>query len=340
MRVLLAWLLWVGGTLAAAEVAARGFWALRFGIPVAHPERVLPAWYPELPSVERASPSRDDGTYDVLLLGGSVLHPRWGNVTQELYEQLAYAGHRDVRIFNLARKAHTSRDSLLKYEALEDERFDLVVVYHGINETRANVIPPLFFREDYSHLPWYRRVNAVAPFHGRAHFALPYTLAFLSNALDVALHPERYHDPDHPRAEWLAYGAEIRSAGTFRRNLEAVLARAEERGDPVVLMSFATHLPGDYSLEAFREGRLDYGLHVSPVELWGDPQHVMAGVEEHNQVVRQLAEAHPDVLFVDQAELLPASGSYYNDVCHLSGAGSARFAGNLVEALLPIQSPD
>ena len=60
----------------------------------------------------------------------------------ELREQLAYLGQRNVRIFNLAMPAHTSRDSWLKYAALRDARFDLVIFYHGINEARVNNAPP------------------------------------------------------------------------------------------------------------------------------------------------------------------------------------------------------
>ena len=68
-------------------------------------------------------------------------------------------------------RLHTSRDSWLKYAALGEARFELVVFYDGIVERlrgtqdqgeimkkkkdetkrRANNAPPDIFREDYAH---------------------------------------------------------------------------------------------------------------------------------------------------------------------------------------------
>jgi hypothetical protein len=53
-------------------------------------------------------------------------------------------------------------------------------------------------------------------------------------------------------------------------NLTAILDLAGQRGDRVLLMTFATYLPADYSLQAFLEKRLDYGLHsAAPIEILG-----------------------------------------------------------------------
>jgi len=108
-----------------AEAAARIFWRLCYGIPIGHPDRILYAYYPALREVDKMRPAHGDQFYDILFLGGSVLDSEWGQVEQSLREQLAYAGQRNVRIFNLARPAHTSRDSWLKYAALSEARFDL-----------------------------------------------------------------------------------------------------------------------------------------------------------------------------------------------------------------------
>ena len=108
-----------------AEAAARIFWRLCYGIPIGHPDRILYAYYPAIREVDKVQPAHGDRFYDILFLGGSVLDSEWGQVEQSLREQLAYAGQRNVRIFNLARPAHTSRDSWLKYAALSEARFDL-----------------------------------------------------------------------------------------------------------------------------------------------------------------------------------------------------------------------
>jgi hypothetical protein len=64
-----------------------------------------------------------------------------------------------VRVHLAAAGAQTSRDSYLKYRWLSSKRFDLVVLYDGINEACANNCPPNVFRADYSHYAWYRFLN-------------------------------------------------------------------------------------------------------------------------------------------------------------------------------------
>jgi hypothetical protein len=100
-------------------------------------------------------------------------------------------------------------------------------------------------------------------------------------------------------------------------------------------MTFATYIPDGYSPEAFAAKSLDYGLHLSPIELWGRREDVMATLATHNEMVRALAAGRDGVLFVDQAELMAGSPSWWNDACHLTVAGSARFAENMVPAVLP-----
>jgi len=320
--------------LAAAEVGARAFWRLSYGVPFRDPGRILYARYPELRSVDTQRPAHSDKFYDILLLGESVLHKNWGEVEQALREQLAAGGHRKVRVFNLARAAHTSRDSALKYAALGDARFEMVIVYHGINETRVNNAPADVFRDDYSHFSWYEVVNTLAPYHGTTSFALPYTLRYLAVSMRQALMANRYAPTHKPNEEWLRYGGDARSAVSFNHNLSAILDLAATRGDRAMLMTFATYVPDDYSFEAFKQKRLDYGLHLSPIEQWGRREHVLAAVAAHNQVVRNMLAEHDGLLFVDQAALMTASARYFNDPCHLTVDGSSKFVEHLLAVLL------
>ena len=55
----------------------------------------------------------------------------------------------------MSQGAHTTLDSYLKHKALHNKTFDVVVIYHGINEVRANNSPPEIFKPDYSHYAWY-----------------------------------------------------------------------------------------------------------------------------------------------------------------------------------------
>ncbi len=331
-------LVFVAVCLLSLEVAARLYWRLR-GVPFTEPARVLQAFYPGLREIDARRARWNAAPIRVLLLGASTLTPRWGTVQAELREQLGFAGIPHVRIFNLAAPGLTSRDGLLAYEAIGRERFDLVVVYDGINETRANNVSPELFRDDYGHVGWYETVNALARHQGRARWALPYTIEYLALGVRQRAFPSRYIPRHRPHAEDIAYGGTVRSAAPFEANLRAILALAARRGEPVLLMTFATWVPADYSLERFQAGQLGYGMHLTPLELWGDPAHVQRAVAAHNEVIRALAREYPAVRFVDQAALLAGNPRSFNDPCHLTLWGAHRFVENLLPAAVEILRP-
>ena len=320
---------------AALEVAARAYWRLGYQLSFRHPAHPLFAYYPELKAVDETRPRRGDGYYNVLMLGESVLHHAWGEVEPALAEALARDGVRNARIFNLAVPAHTSRDSWLKYASMAGAQFDLVMLYDGANETRTNNAPPEIFRDDYSHYSWYAVVNALAPHEGRAAFALPYTLAFARARLRQRLAPDRFVPTNEPRPEWVAFGGTVRSAGSFERNVTSIVDAAARRGDPVMLMTFASWVPPDYSKEAFAAKRLDYGLHKMPVETWGRPDNVARALRMHNDVIRRLASTRAGVWFVDEAALVSGTGRNFDDPFHLTIAGSIVFAENVMRVLRP-----
>jgi hypothetical protein len=210
--------------------------------------------------------------------------------------------------------------------------FDLVVVYHGINETRTNNAPPEVFRSDYGHYSWYRFVNAIDRDRLLEFVALPYFVKHASIALRDRFGLSVVIPTSEPRAEWLEYGVDVKSDGPFRENLSAILDMAESRGDPVLLMTFVLNIDARYTDESFRALELDYTRHRSPLRWWGTPQAVAAGVEAHNGVVRELA-AGRRTLFVDQAALMPRERRLYNDPCHLTVVGSGMFVDNMMESL-------
>src|SRR5262245_49134174 len=260
------------------------------GVPMTRPDRVLQAFYPGLSQIDVQDDRWQGGTPRVLRLGGSTLHPRWGNVQDELREQLAFAGVPKLRIVNLAKPGLTSRDSRLAYEAIgEAERFDLVVVYDGLNEARANNAPPEVFRDDYAHYGWYEIVNRLARQQGTARWSLPYTLEYLGLRIRQVAFPQRYVPRNRPRPDWIGYGATVRTTEPFAANLRAILGRAARRGEPVLLMTFALWTPEGESPTVVEARQFRYGPHRTPLELWGEPAQVRAAVAAHNEVIRSLA---------------------------------------------------
>jgi lysophospholipase L1-like esterase len=325
-------------SLASAEFAGRVFWYLRFGISPFYSNRVLYAYYPELRRVDNAHPRNNDDVFDILILGASTMNRGFGNVEQEIREQLANAGNHNVRIFNLAKAAQTSRDALLQYQALENARFDVVVFYAGINDVRANNAPPEVFKKDYSHYSWYENVNALAPYHRNSRLALPFTALFLINSTRRVFSASRYAPAEDPRPEWIQYGKDLRGTASFEENLKGILDLAATRGDTVLLATFAFYIPEDYTLEGFRHKRLNYVLHRSPVEIWGSPENVRDGIEAYNNIIRREAASRKKVLFVDEAMLMPRKRIYFNDVCHFTAAGSTLFVEPIAKVLSGLQA--
>ena len=323
--------------LITGELASRAILMIRKS-PFWSRESVLYSFYPELRTsgVEDAAKSKTDDTFDVLILGGSTVSTSFGNVGSQLEAGLRQRLGRPVRVFNLAASAQNSRDSLLKYRRLARQHFDLVVVYDGINDTRMNNAPPGEFRDDYSHCIWYKHLNNLEkhPFVHQA--ALPFALSYVGNQLAWKLGWSWYVPARDASADCLEYGKNIRTTEPFRNHLTEIVTSAKQQGARVVLMTFSYHIPADYSLEGYWAKRLDYANDLAsgcPVELWGKPEYTLRALEQHNQVLRDLAAQHPEVVLVDQQKLLPRTGKCFRDCCHFTEEGCTLFTRNILAAL-------
>lgn len=305
------------------------------------PRRLIWVFYPEFKTVIRNDIVNYDADYKILLLGGSSVMPQWGAIEQVLRERLTNKTGRPVRIDNLGAEGHTTRDSLIKYRQIRRHRYDLVIVYDGINDCRTNNVPPEQFRADYSHYSWYYLVNREERIGSRRISVLPFSL----NYARVRLFGGGFQPVEMPSSKNVRYGSEIKSRGPFKENLREIVKIAADRREPVLLMTFATWTPDNYSHELFSRKMLDYTAHSVATQLWGAPPFVVKGVAEHNDAVRELVReiqaapkngVTPQILFVDQAQLIPGEGKYYNDICHLTVAGSEKWVENVIPAIAPI----
>jgi hypothetical protein len=303
------------------------------GSPV-DPARTIEALYSDIDHLAGKGIRRDDERFDVLLLGASALHRHWTAFEHVLHEELALRTTRPVRLWNASQPGHGSLDSRLKYRYLGSERFDLVLVYHGINELRANCCPASDFREDLSHIEWYRRVNYVNRHQRLLHWTgVPYVAHDALMALEKAT--GRYRPIPFNRMNWEGFEhcSELKTPPCFRRNLAAIADLARERGDPLLLMTYAWYLAPDYSHKRFKRREAGYAIHRTELGTWGTPASIAAGLEAHNAAVRAVAAAHPDVHLLDQAALMPGRQEYWNDVCHMTARGTIEFAANIGELL-------
>jgi hypothetical protein len=308
-----------------AWFSARLFWKVKYGIPLlgrSKSSTVMQYYYPELADSGLMDSARmkDDQRFDVALLGGSVMLQTALRFKSELQRVLPCP----TRTYNLAEVAHTSRDSVLKYAEVCEKDLDLIVLYHGINDARMNCCPKSTFRDDYTHCDWY--------------FTMQRRLEANSLAIsDILVDQINYISREGPRREWMEFGADVKSARPFSNNMTAIVRDAQRRGQSVLLMTFGYFLAPDYTMEKFQARQLGYapGEHRYrlPIELWGEPKHVVAAIETHNRIIRDLASQYDNVIFVDQQKLLSESTSNFADPCHLSTQGIDLFVDNAVQAI-------
>ena len=142
----------------AVEITARIYYSTSRGISFfSAPKDQMIMWYPNLKELYEYNYSEEK--FNVLLLGGSALTDDWGNIPNEIIKSLEATVDKKVNLVNLAAAATNTRDTLFKYLETHKKKFDLVILYHGINENRANNVPLYLWKDDYSHFSWYDEVN-------------------------------------------------------------------------------------------------------------------------------------------------------------------------------------
>jgi hypothetical protein len=291
-----------------------------------------------------AQPAR--GEFRMLALGASnFVTGSFQPEFQRLMNEAPLFGGRDlsVRVVSAGVPAQMSYDSLWKYRYwYEGYGFDLVLYYNAINDARANNYPSEVFRDDYTQFPYYQRFAPVFrwverhPLLSRS-FATTFAVSLAQRAhvqLAPAFQREApYNSPlDDP---WLGEGAEIKSERIFARNAEEVLRVARERGQRVLLMTFAYYHPADYSNERFFARQTDYSFSEDSVatEVWGRPENVVRAIEAHNEAIRRVAKLHPEALFFDMERAIPKDRDHFIDICHWTERGREAFARGVLEAI-------
>ena len=305
------------------------FW----GYPFLHPsDYIYKGYYKDLDAVAKKDIRNTDNVKDILILGGSVVSTPWSNMEGRLDTILRkrYKNDEKFAFYNVAAAGHTSRDNLIKYELLSKQRFDLVIYYEAINENRANNIPSKNFFPDYSHIKWYNDIYLL-----RAHpeiniTVIPYLSDMLIKAVKDVTARKIYVSQEKVDPRFIKYGGEIKTALSYKENINKIIKIAEKRGDKLLLMSYASYFPQRVKLTGEQKDMDHFAgcNYASPVNIWGAADNVKKGITIHNQILRNLV-AKNNVLFLDMAKKMPADSSMFCDVCHVSEPGAQYFAREL-----------
>ncbi len=293
----------------------------------------LPYWFsPEhlvYPPLYHAMQDYDPKARNVIVLGGSVMFGagRGGTLEAELGPPW--------RVYNLAQNAQCSLDSLTKYKWLLDQgyRFDYVLLYEAINETRLNNAPPEVFRADYSHYLFYRLVHVIfgedrPVWRAALHSALIFRADRLITQLrETRAFGQHFVNIAYPRADWLPYGADVKTAAPYEANLIAIADLATRNGATLITADFAY----DPRLDAYANGDSSAPGRETMLEFtkeWGLPENVHKGIVVHNKILH----SHSGDFRVISSDAFKHSENFI-DPCHFTSEAESRFVQFWVEAL-------
>ena len=229
---------------------------------------------------------------------------------------------------------------------LKNFKFKYVVFYHGINDTRTNNCPPEVFDNDYRHVSFYNELFVLF-----RHPEIKITLVpwfvdfafqkFLEKTNIRKVIPKEYNVMEfyfqktaREDSGW-KFGDNLKSKKTFTKNLENILTLANQKGDSVLVVSYASFMPEGYSLKKFIDKQLDYTEHKWPAELYGAPANVVAGIRAHNKIGLELSRKYNNSIHVEFSENLPKEGKYFFDICHLTPEGCEELGKMLRPVLIP-----
>jgi lysophospholipase L1-like esterase len=246
--------------------------------------------------IEQPKPA---GRYRIVCLGGSTTYSDTvgdADAYPVLLEQELKKARpgQDIEVINAGVPSYTTAETLpnLAFRCL-DLQPDAIVLYEGINDFRPRVYKN--FDKAYFH---YRKVwnGTVDDWEAG------------EGEMAGGINPFIQYNVPVPNGNKLE---NIRKSGTdaFRRNLVSIAGIAKAHGVKVVMVSCVCDELGEFTQD-----------------------EVVAGVKEHNAVVREVC-AQQDVLFIDMAPRFQQAGQFA-DIVHMNPAGSAQMAHLIAEGLL------
>lgn len=307
-------------------------------IPFARPDLAIKEhFYKELKLVEHSIISTNNDSLDVLILGGSVVADEWrSKVARYLQGSLRKGLNTSkVRYFNLANLGHNTNDNLYKYKQLANKRFDLVIYYEGINETRFNNIPTPLFRPDYTHIRWYHDIELVKAHPEMRYTVIPFALHMFINYASTLI-GIRYFVNDAPDEKYYPEAFNIKTAPIYKENLRQIVQIAQSRQEPFLLINYTYYIPEKWRKSNFKDQEWDYaGCDLSsPIRTWGTPLAVEKGILTHRAMMQQIANENKGVYYLDMMPLLPREGRNFCDICHLTDDGCRIFSNNVASYVL------
>ncbi|UON83023.1 hypothetical protein MUK70_28895 [Dyadobacter chenwenxiniae] len=304
-----------------------------YGYPLLKPgDYLYSGFYPTIKEMIGKDIRNDDDIQDVLILGGSVISTPWSNMEARLDTILRkkYGNAKKFAFYNTAAAGHTSLDNLIKYKLLAGKSYDLVIYYEAINENRANCIPDKDFRADYSHIKWYSDIYLLQSHPEINYTVIPYVCHLVTRGIRDKMDRKVYASQEQVDPAFAKFGAKIKTAASYQKNLSGIIDLSKRRGDALLLLNYASYFPEGVKLTGEQKDMDHFaGCHyASPVTIWGEANNVKKGIDKHNQILINMAKRSGKHFF-DMARNMPQDGSFFCDVCHVSERGAQHFSNKL-----------
>ena len=309
----------------------RGLAFLNYGLSPTH-EYVNSRGYrgPEI-----ALPKPDD-VYRIVALGGSTTFGLFLDSWQltyphKLQQQLRSAyDYSQVEVVNAGVPQYSTWESavnmLLRVPDLEP---DMVIIYHGINDVGVRLTDPEYFDGLYYAKGYWTDQDDPLPPSSLLRFAMK-RLGFELQAdyrLDAKFRvPDGIRScmPDTSATEGYCRGFDMLASDVlrtnppvyFERNMRNMIRLARGMNSETLLLTWA-YSPLDFPIEGGGGMVYDY---------------LQDGVEEHNTIVRKLAEEE-GALFYDLAASMPIEEKFWVNGIHMKAAGATEMARQVAEYL-------
>jgi len=306
------------------ELGLRVFLHVIMKLPITAPHELLKEGiYPEVGFVE-SNYKYGKENFNILLLGGSVINPKWSDLEKTLGKNVQLHTNLNVNVYNLSMPGHNSLDNLIKYETLQEFNFDVVVYYENINETRVNNIDSAHFKDDYSHIGWYRNIYLIKKHPELKFTVIPFFLNYVVDRINMKVNRNKYIFDQKPTLKNFDKVSPTNSAKTFRINLSSINEIAKQKKENLLLCTYAYYVPANVTLTGFNEDKKYYSecKLSSPVTNLGNVNNTLKSLKLQNDVIRMVAKQEPNVILYDFLSDIQVGKLQFCDICHMTPVGN------------------
>jgi hypothetical protein len=318
------------------ELTVRISITVLWGVPFFQPKDIIYNYYPMVQKIKKEYGNTSLGVNRVLVLSCSTLHEEWGDFENQLEEKLNINGLK-FDVFNASGIGFSSLDNLNCYQLLKELEFDRVIFYGAINDARLGNCPQDVFKDGYTHYAWNNEIRSIQRHPELNITAIPFFLDYGYQLAHQILFSTEYI-PVHyyMRPEWWNLGDDLKSILTFNHNQVKLIELAGTKDEDLLICSFASYSPENYSLDRFKSKNLDYKFQDNSreTEIWGNPEAVITFIDTANATSKSNFINQPNnSQLVDAHRHMKGKPYLFADICHFSPQGLEQFTDLLSEAL-------